>query len=220
MFGAGTDYCLLLVVPLRRQAAPDGVGCRRPCGRRSREAAPPMVASGMTVIAALLDDARRRLRRLPHVRARDCDRHRGRPALRPHAAARASSPPRAPRVLAERRVGRLPGDRSRARQRQMARDRASAFAGDRAACLGAPSLILLVARRACCSGSTDLDPLRQFRTTNDSSQGYDDPEVSVPAGHGQPHVDPRRAHGRARPARGPRRGHLGACHVSAAASPG
>ena len=53
MFGAGTDYCLLLVsrygARLRRtESAPDALRQAIP------EAAPPMVASGLTVIAALL----------------------------------------------------------------------------------------------------------------------------------------------------------------------
>jgi RND superfamily putative drug exporter len=180
MFGAGTDYCLLLVsrygARLRRtESAPEALRQAIP------EAAPPMVASGMTVIAALLTTLAgvfgvfrtfgpvtaigiavvllSGLTLLPAILSLL-----GRHAYWPSAASVAP--------------GGAEAERGSARWRAIAlRVRRGP-----AAYLGVSVILLL----ACASGlllwKTDLDPLRQFRTTNDSSQGYEILKSAFPPG--------------------------------------
>ena len=54
VFGAGTDYALLLVVALPRGAAPPRGQARGDARSRCRRAGPAILASGLTVIVALL----------------------------------------------------------------------------------------------------------------------------------------------------------------------
>jgi RND superfamily putative drug exporter len=172
MFGAGTDYCLLLVsrygARLRRtESAPEALRQAIP------EAAPPMVASGLTVIAALLTTLAgvfgvfrtfgpvtaigiavvllSGLTLLPAILSLL-----GRRAYWPSAASVA------------------PGSGADA-ERGSARWRSIALRVRRqpAAYLGVSVVLLLVCASGLLLWKTDLDPLRQFRATNDSSQGYE-----------------------------------------------
>jgi RND superfamily putative drug exporter len=181
MFGAGTDYCLLLVsrygARLRRtESAAEALRQAIP------EAVPPMVASGVTVIAALLTTLAgvfgvfrtfgpvtaigiavvllSGLTLLPAIL-----NLLGRHAYWPSAASVSPS-------------GAADAERGSARWRaigiRVRRQPAVYF------CV---SVVLLL---ACASGlllwKTDLDPLRQFRTTNDSSQGYEILKSAFPPG--------------------------------------
>ena len=222
MFGAGTDYCLLLVsrygARLRRtESAPEALRQAIP------EAMPPMVASGLTVIAALLTTLAGVFgvfRTFGPVTAIGI-------AVvlfvRSYLAARDPQPPRAPRLLAERQGGRSGGRRSRARQRQVARDRPprSPAAG------GLPQRLRRPARRVRLGTSALEDRPRPAQAVPDDERlepGLRDPEVGVPSGHGQSHVDPRRQDGGACPVRGPRFGcsarHDGARRGQGARLPG
>jgi putative drug exporter of the RND superfamily len=180
MFGAGTDYCLLLVsrygARLRRtESAPEALRQAIP------EAAPPMVASGLTVIAALLTTLAgvfgvfrtfgpvtaigiavvllSGLTLLPAILSLL-----GRRAYWPSAKAVAPGG-----VEAERGSSRWRAIALRVRRRPLA-------------FLGVSVAILLVCASGLLLWKTDLDPLRQFRTTNDSSQGYEILKSAFPPG--------------------------------------
>jgi RND superfamily putative drug exporter len=181
MFGAGTDYCLLLVsrygARLRRtESAPEALRQAIP------EAAPPMVASGVTVIAALLTTLAgvfgvfrtfgpvtaigiavvllSGLTLLPAILSL-LGRHAYWPSAASVAAGGAADP-----------------------ERGSARWRAIAIRVRRqpAAYLGVSVVLLLASASGLLLWKTDLDPLRQFRTTNDSSQGYTILKSAFPPG--------------------------------------
>ncbi len=183
MFGAGTDYCLLLVsrygARLRRtESAPEALRQAIP------EAMPPMVASGLTVIAALLTTLAgvfgvfrtfgpvtaigiavvllSGLTLLPAILSLL-----GRRAYWPSAKAVAVAP--GGTVDAERGSARWRGIALRVRRRPLAY-------------LGASVALLLICASGLLLWKTDLDPLRQFRTTNDSSQGYEILKSAFPPG--------------------------------------
>jgi RND superfamily putative drug exporter len=180
MFGAGTDYCLLLVsrygARLRRtESAPEALRQAIP------EAAPPMVASGLTVIAALLTTLAgvfgvfrtfgpvtaigiavvllSGLTLLPAILSLL-----GRRAYWPNAKAVAPGG-----VEAERGSARWRAIALRVRRRP-------------AAYLSVSVALLIVCASGLLLWKTDLDPLRQFRTTNDSSQGYEILKSAFPPG--------------------------------------
>ena len=131
MFGAGTDYCLLLVsrygVKLRqRESAEQALREALP------EAAVPMIASGLTVIAALLTMLAGDRRHLPDARPDQRDGDRSRPPRRADAPAGVAATPRPKGLLAER------ARRSR-RPRTLRRTRAQGGGGrSRCVCAGAP----------------------------------------------------------------------------------
>jgi RND superfamily putative drug exporter len=181
MFGAGTDYCLLLVsrygARLRRtESAGEALRQAIP------EAVPPMVASGVTVIAALLTTLAgvfgvfrtfgpvtaigiavvllSGLTLLPAIL-----NLLGRRAYWPSAASVSPSGVAGP----ERGSARWRAIGIRVRRQP--------------AIFFSVSVIFLL---VCASGlllwKTDLDPLRQFRTTNDSSQGYEILKSAFPPG--------------------------------------
>ena len=181
MFGAGTDYCLLLVsrygARLRRtESAPEALRQAMP------EALPPMVASGMTVIAALLTTLAgvfgvfrtfgpvtaigiavvllSGLTLLPAILSLL-----GRRAYWPSAASVATG-------------GGTDPERGSARWRAIGmrvRRQPAVF-------FTVSVIFLLVCASGLTLWKTDLDPLRQFRKTNDSSQGYEILKSAFPPG--------------------------------------
>ena len=191
MFGAGTDYCLLLVSRYgdrlrRRESAQEALREAIP------EAAPPMIASGVTVIAALLTTLAGDLRRLPHLRPRDRDRHRRRPARRPHAPARDAQPPRPPRVLAERPLGG-PDLRPCSRGTEGRWRAVGLRVRARPALYLALSLVFLVVAASGLDGLEDRpQPDRAVPDGDRLLGGLRDPGIGVPARHRLPDRDPRR----------------------------
>ena len=173
-------------VAVRREAAKDGVRARGPARGDPRSGA----ADGgerHDRDRGAADDARRGLRGLPHLRARDCDRDRRRPALRSHAAARDPEPPRAPRVLAERRSvapGADEAERGSARWRRIAlrvRRRPAATSASPSPCSSsAPSGLFCSGRPTSTRSGSSGRPRRLER-------GLRDPEVGIPCGRGQSH---------------------------------
>ena len=101
MFGAGTDYCLLLVARFRdelRRTADPGEAMER----ASEHTRPAILSAGAIVVAAMLVLARRRLQRHARDGADPRARHRGHGRGRADAAARAARRARPARVLAGR----------------------------------------------------------------------------------------------------------------------
>ena len=99
VFGAGTDYALLLVSALPRGAAPPRGQARGDAGRAPQRPGPAILASGLTVIAALLTLIARRGQRHRRPRPDRRDGRRARDDLDAHDAARAAGDLRAQGVL-------------------------------------------------------------------------------------------------------------------------
>lgn len=181
MFGAGTDYCLLLVsrygARLRvRESAPEALREAIP------EAAPPMVASGITVIAALLTTLAgifgvfrtlgpvnaigialvllAALTLLPAILSLL-----GRRAYWPNG--RSVAP-----------TGERESERGQSRWRSIGirvRRRPLVY-------LGVSVAFLLVCASGLTIWNTDLNPIRQFRAQTDSSQGFSVLKSAFPPG--------------------------------------
>ena len=181
MFGAGTDYCLLLVSRYgdrlrRRESAQEALREAIP------EAAPPMIASGVTVIAALLTTLAgifgvfrtfgpvtaigiavvllAGLTLLPAMLSLL-----GRRAYWPNARSVAPTSDHVPEGTEGR--WRAVGLRVRARP---------------ALYLALSLVFLVVAASGLTVWKTDLNPIAQFRTETDSSQGFEILESAFPPG--------------------------------------